>query len=224
MVANIRALCPKRPSQNENRKRSPDNFELEYELRSAGPVRFGVAAFGRKPPSKFRPRLHALPGRRHIGMVAPFQSARGLAQSKTLRVRRAAPNFRQVLDCGSPLPLFPRHHRAIRVHPRPSVVKNSFTPIVHPKLNPGKEALTISNCEFRIVGVEVARTISISGFWIFGPRFLTSSPTNPFRRSGIREQAALQIPSPFARPAGTPSRQADFSATSQISVLAQLRA
>jgi len=40
--------------------------------------------------------------------IAPFQSARELAHSKTLRVRRAAPNIRQVLDCGSPLPLLPQ--------------------------------------------------------------------------------------------------------------------
>ena len=40
--------------------------------------------------------------------IVPFQSARGLAHSKTLRVRRAAPHFRQVLDCGGPPPLFPR--------------------------------------------------------------------------------------------------------------------
>jgi len=43
----------------------------------------------------------------HSMSVAPFQSARGLAHSKTLRVGRAAPNFRQVLDCGGPPPLFP---------------------------------------------------------------------------------------------------------------------
>ncbi len=98
------------------------------------PVRFGVAAFGVKP----RGGHAAIRGRKcHLnsvpvctpcrdaatsGMVAAFQSARGLAHSKTLRVRRAAPHLRQVLDCGSPLPLFPRHHRAIRVHPCPSVV------------------------------------------------------------------------------------------------------
>ncbi len=122
------ANCPKRPTQNENRKRSPDislrisncgerdpsvmgsatvpvavfgvapktlqtdlsndgsgatpepaggtpalppNVQPKMntgkealtisncELRRARPVRFGVAAFGSKPPSKFRPRLHA---------------------------------------------------------------------------------------------------------------------------------------------------------------------
>ena len=38
---------------------------------------------------------------------APPKSARGLAQSKTLRVRRARGVRASVLDCGSPLPLFP---------------------------------------------------------------------------------------------------------------------
>jgi len=63
--------------------------------------------------------------------IAAFQSARGLAHSKTLRAHRAAPNIRQVLDCGSPLPLFP--------------------PIVHSKMKTGKEPgeLRIANCEFR---------------------------------------------------------------------------
>ena len=35
-----------------------------------------------------------------------LQSARGLAQSKTLRVRRGRRNLRQLLDCASPLALF----------------------------------------------------------------------------------------------------------------------
>ena len=60
-------------------------------------------------------------------------------------------------------------------------------------MNTGKEALTISNGELRFVGVEMTRLISISGFWIFNQRLLTSSPTNPFRRSGIREK----VPSKF---------------------------
>jgi hypothetical protein len=34
------------------------------------------------------------------------ESARGLAQSKTLSRGSGAPNFRQVLDCASPLALF----------------------------------------------------------------------------------------------------------------------
>ena len=42
-------------------------------------------------------------------------------------------------------------------------------PTVHPKMNPGKEALTISNFELRIA----------------------ESATSPFRRSGIREKAAI---------------------------------
>ena len=66
--------------------------------------------------------------------------------------------------------------------------------------------MTISNCEFRIaefrfVGVEVTRLISISGFWIFSQRLLTSSPT--IRRHPLSY---------------------DFSATSLISVIVQLRA
>jgi hypothetical protein len=55
-----------------------------------------------------------------VWVIAAFQSARGLAHSKTLRVRRAAPNFRQVLDCGSPPPLFPGFIAPsvfIRAHP-----------------------------------------------------------------------------------------------------------
>jgi len=39
-------------------------------------------------------------------IIAVFQSARGLADSRTLRIRWAAPDFRQVLDCGGPPPLF----------------------------------------------------------------------------------------------------------------------
>jgi hypothetical protein len=39
-------------------------------------------------------------------IFAVFKSARGLAQSKTLRARRETWNSRQVLECGSPLPLF----------------------------------------------------------------------------------------------------------------------
>jgi hypothetical protein len=38
------AKCPNRPTQNENRKRSPDHFELRianFELRRARPVRLG---------------------------------------------------------------------------------------------------------------------------------------------------------------------------------------
>ena len=41
----------------------------------------------------------------HVRCAVPKRQ--GLAHSKTLRVRRAAPHFRQVLDCGGPPPLFP---------------------------------------------------------------------------------------------------------------------
>jgi hypothetical protein len=159
---------------------------------AAAPIRFGVAAFGRKPPFEIPAEVcGAL--RRYVGMgstaapavvfdalvehiprcfqrgrwkpharrvrspqssipnwiqekssrppssdfgatsppvaglaMAAFQSARGLAHSKTLRVRQAAPHFRQVLDCGGPPPLFPgsiTQSVFIRVHPlcsRPS--------------------------------------------------------------------------------------------------------
>ena len=37
----------------------------------------------------------------------PFQSARGLAHSKTWRTSQRSRRTRCVLDCGSPLPLFP---------------------------------------------------------------------------------------------------------------------
>jgi hypothetical protein len=43
----------------------------------------------------------------HRRAGAFWRAAEGLAHSKTLRVCRVAPHFRQVLECGSPLPLFP---------------------------------------------------------------------------------------------------------------------
>jgi hypothetical protein len=51
----------------------------------------------------------------HLHLISAFQSARGLAHSKTLRARRAVLHFRQVLDCGGPPPLF--QSVFIRVHP-----------------------------------------------------------------------------------------------------------
>ena len=40
-----------------------------------------------------------------VKSFSPRQSARGLAQSKTLRISVQLPDTRSVLDCGSPLPL-----------------------------------------------------------------------------------------------------------------------
>jgi hypothetical protein len=44
-----------------------------------------------------------------LGRLRILESARGLAHSRTLRARQAAPDFRQVLDCGGPPPLFRNH-------------------------------------------------------------------------------------------------------------------
>jgi hypothetical protein len=70
--------------------------------------------------------------------IAPLQSARGLAHSTTLRVRRAVPNFRQVLDCGGPPPLFPdtiAQSAFTRVHPWLKI-QPPFPPFV-PQKNEG---------------------------------------------------------------------------------------
>jgi hypothetical protein len=95
-----------------------------------------------------------------------LQSARGLVHSKTLRVRRAAPHFRQVLDCGGPPPLFPgtiAQSVFIRVHPWLKI-QTPIAPIVHPKMNSGKES--VANAEFGMRSVR-------------------------HRRSGFREKAAI---------------------------------
>jgi hypothetical protein len=50
-----------------------------------------------------------------------FQSGRGLPQSKTLARAVEAQSVRQLLDCGSPLPLY--HYRVVKStmrNPRPS--------------------------------------------------------------------------------------------------------
>jgi hypothetical protein len=82
---NSNANYPNRPSQNEYRKRAVSSAECG--VRNAQQVR---------PVCECAVRFRAA-----------CQSA-GLAHSMTLRVRRAAPNSRQVLDCDSPLPLFHR--------------------------------------------------------------------------------------------------------------------
>jgi hypothetical protein len=42
-----------------------------------------------------------------------MQSARGLAQSKTLRVVEECQGVRQVLECGGPPPLFPAAYQTV---------------------------------------------------------------------------------------------------------------
>ena len=62
-----------------------------------------VAVFGGAPKTRFT-KLNGPTN----GSCAPPEPAREpRALPKTLRVRRPVPNFRQVLDCGGPPPLFP---------------------------------------------------------------------------------------------------------------------
>jgi hypothetical protein len=98
-VIALHANCPNRPSQNENRN-PPSSPKRDY-----GATSPPKSDFRHRPASCVRPAPRCPCGIRMA--IVPFQSARGLAHSRTLRVRRVAPNIRQVLDCGGPLPLFP---------------------------------------------------------------------------------------------------------------------
>ena len=53
---------------------------------------------------------------------APFQSARALAHSKTWRTSQRPRAARSVLDCGSPLPLFPRDAISLKAKFPPSAI------------------------------------------------------------------------------------------------------
>ena len=53
---------------------------------------------------------------------APFQSARGLAHSKTWRTSQRPRAARSVLDCGSPLPLFPRDAISLKAKFPPAAI------------------------------------------------------------------------------------------------------
>jgi hypothetical protein len=129
-----------RPSRNEIRKTVPIRLHLIFVIAK------------HRAPSRRAPLPRGIRNA-FVLAIAACQSARGLAHSKTLRVRRTAPDIRQVLDCGGPPPLFPgsiAQSVFIRVNPW-SKIQTPFVPIVHPKMNSGKESVTNAEFGMRIV-------------------------------------------------------------------------
>ena len=97
-------------------------------LTSSPTIKWGVAAFGRKPPFEFPSQFAALcrDAATSGGCPVPKRQRAGALHDAS-RHSGAIGIRASVLDCGGPPPLFPRRHRRIRVHPCPSVVKSSNT-------------------------------------------------------------------------------------------------